>query len=155
MKQRHNEKKLNTSKRLVKRSTKRVASTTLAAATIGTAAVALTTISLEVADYCEERRSLQEDANILDGTDIAFDLEQCIEEAEQDANTIFAELQNLSNKKITDTINATADYSEDAWDYVKDATIDAVYSTGEVTADVWDTIISSMIDLPAEDEHKN
>lgn len=55
MKQRHQVKKRHLTNAFTKRSAKKITSTALAAATIGTVAVAITMVSLEVSDYCEQK----------------------------------------------------------------------------------------------------
>ena len=52
MKTRHQAKRLTATKKLAKRSSRRVASASLAAATIGTVAVAITMTGFEIHDYC-------------------------------------------------------------------------------------------------------
>ena len=78
LKSRQLRKQKRISKRFVKRSGKRVASGALAAATVGTVAVVAAMTTIEISDYCEDKRALQEEATLLYGTDIEFDLEQCL-----------------------------------------------------------------------------
>ena len=94
MKDRHKVKKDNVSKRFVKKSSKRVASTAVAASTIGTVAVVLTVASLEVSDYCDENKELAEDENILYGTENEFDYESCLKEGKDHAITIMELVKN-------------------------------------------------------------
>jgi hypothetical protein len=115
IKERHNHKKVDASKRISKRAAKKVASTAAAAATVGTVAVAATTASLEVADYCEEKASLQEDENILYGTEASFGLEQCIEEGKEDSKVIMAELKSSSIEAVSNAFNAASEYSSQFW----------------------------------------
>lgn len=142
MKQHHKNKKLKASKTFTKRTTKRVASTALAAATIGTVAVAAVTTTLEVDDYCEDKKSLQEDANILYGTDTTFDLAQCIEEGKQDSKTIMAQVKNSSIEAVSSAFQVTTDYSYEKWALVKQASIRAIQSTGDTAEGLWDTVRS-------------
>ena len=90
MKARHVRKNNRVTERFIERSNKRVASTALAAATFGTVAVAAMTAA-EVSDYCDQKKELQEEANILHGTDVEFDFQQCIQESTDDAKAIFTE----------------------------------------------------------------
>ncbi len=110
MKQRHQGKKASASKRLVKRSTQRIGSTIVAAATVGTVAVTAVMVGLEIDDYCAEKQSLHEDESILYGTDNAFNVEQCLDEGRE-------EMAHL-------------------WVDAKDAVVDGVLSTFRVQADV-------------------
>lgn len=115
MKERHNYKKTNASKRITKRAAKRVASTAVAAATVGTVAVAATMTGLEIADYCEEKQSLHEDESILYGTEAAFDLEHCLEEGKDDSKAIMAELKSSSVEAVSNAFNAASEYSSEIW----------------------------------------
>jgi len=142
MKEHHKNKRLKTTKKLTERSTKRVASTALASATIGTTAVVGTVIAFEIDAYCAEKKSLQDEANILDGTDIPFDFRQCATEAEQDTHVILTELKNSTNEKISNAINVATDYSAAKWSSVKEVTIHAMQSTGNASTMIWDKINS-------------
>lgn len=100
MKARHQRKKLKAGKRFAKRAGRRVATAAVAAATIGTVAVTVTMAGMEVNDYCEERRALQEEANLLYGTDAAFDWGRCYEEGKEDAKTILADAKDAAVGKV-------------------------------------------------------
>ncbi len=139
MKKRHDQKKLKATRKFTKRAAKRVASTALAAATVGTVAVALTMTSLEVSDYCEEKQVLQEDDNILYGTQIEFDLEECIEEGKEESKVILSQLKNSSVKAVSSAFNSTVQYSAENWAAIKKACLQALQSKGEAAADLWDT----------------
>jgi len=123
LKSRHQQKKLNVSKRLATRAPRRVASTALAAATLGTVAVALTLTSLELADYCEEKQALQDDENLLYGRSIEFDFEQCFVEAEEESKAILMELKNSSFSAVAEvfsgTLNASGVAAEAWWGEIK------------------------------------
>ncbi len=142
MTERHDQKKRKAAKKLAERSTKRVASTALAAATIGAVAVAVTMISLEVADYCEEKKEIQEDANLLNATQIEFNLEQCIEEGKEDSKAILSEMKNSSVLAISTAFSNTALYSGEKWAAVKEASVQALQSMGEASGGLWDAVKS-------------
>ncbi|MGB5198417.1 MAG: hypothetical protein WBN68_11080 [Sedimenticolaceae bacterium] len=146
MKQRHLRKKARVSKRFVKRSGKRVASAALAAATVGTVAVAVAMTSMEISDYCEEKETLQKDANLLYGTDVAFDLETCIEESQDDANAILSEATDTVMQTVEDAFDKTGEYSREAWANVKRATGDALDSTSGALSDIWESAKSWFAD---------
>jgi len=86
MKTRHKAKKVDVTKKLAKRSGRRVASTALAAATIGTTAVVVTVVGFEIHDYCEDKESLQNDYNILYGTEVEFNFDKCVDEGKMILN---------------------------------------------------------------------
>ncbi|ANG63074.1 hypothetical protein A8C75_11720 [Marinobacterium aestuarii] len=113
MKQRHQGKKVSASKRLVKRSTKRIGSTLLAAATVGTVAVTAVMVGLEVEDYCDEKQSLHEDASILYGTGSAFDSEQCFDEGREELVRLVLDAKNASVDRVLSTFRAKADDRSD------------------------------------------
>lgn len=60
MQSRHKSKSANVSKRFVKRSGKKLAITAVSAATIGIVAVIGTLTYLEISQYCDEKRVLNE-----------------------------------------------------------------------------------------------
>ena len=139
MKQRHLRKKARVSKRFAKRSGKRVASAALAAATVGTVAVAVAMTSIEISDYCEEKEALQKDADLLYGTNAAFDLETCIEESQDDAKAILREATDTVTQTVGDAFDTTGEYSREAWANVKRATGDALDSTSKALSEIWES----------------
>ena len=132
MQTRHKEKSANVSKRFIKRSGKKVAITAASAATIGTVAVIGTLTYLEISQYCDEKRILNEDANILFGTHEAFDMQACLEQGKQDSanfaneawqsvkdssSQIFDEIEKSSDELLDPSRKATAELFEsmDRW----------------------------------------
>ncbi|WP_020681283.1 hypothetical protein [Marinobacterium rhizophilum] len=109
LKHRHQKKRASVSKRLVKRSSKRIGATMLAAATVGTVAVAATVVGLEVADYCEEKQSLNETESILYGTDEVFDMEQCLGEAKQELTGLLVDARDASIEAVLNTFTIRPD----------------------------------------------
>lgn len=138
MKIRHQQRKHKISKTIARRSAKRVASTALAAATIGMVAVVVTMTTLEVADYCDEKRILREEADILYGTDTGFDLERCIEEGGEDTKAILAELKDSSTEAVSDAMNSATRYGGEKWAAIKTAGVEALDSMGEASGELWD-----------------
>lgn len=146
MKMRHKQRKLKATKRFAARSGKRVASTALAAATIGTVAVITTMTYLEVSDYCEEKQDLQEDANILYGTKVEFDFDQCVEEGKEDSKRIMSEAKQYSIETASTAFDSTVRYSAEKWAVIKDATMQTLQSTGEGASELWDSTKSWLVD---------
>ncbi len=112
MQNRHKTKNANVSKRFIKRSGKKVAITAVSAATIGTVAVIGTLTYLEVSQFCDEKRVLNEDANILFDTQESFDMEACLEQGKQDsalfANEAWESVKN-SSSEVFDSIEKSSD----------------------------------------------
>lgn len=104
MQHRHKVKNANVSKRFIKRSGKKVAVTAVSAATIGTVAVIGTLTYLEVSQYCDEKRVLNDDANILFDTQEEFDMEACLEQGKKDsaqfANEAWKNVKESSNEML-------------------------------------------------------
>lgn len=146
VKQRHAKKKTRVAKRLSKRSGKRVAATALAAATIGTVAVAVAMTSMEIADYCSEKKDLQEEANILHGTNEKFDTEQCVEESKDDAEALLTEAKAAVTSSVSDAFESTAHYSRELWASAKSATAHAYDSTSFALGKMWDRTQSWLTD---------
>jgi hypothetical protein len=111
MQNRHKVKSANVSKRFIKRSGKKVAITAVSAATIGTVAVIGTLTYLEVSQYCDEKRILNEDANILFDTQESFDMQACLEQGKQDsaffANEAWKSIKN-SGSEVLDNIEKSS-----------------------------------------------
>jgi len=131
MKTRHRAKQLNATKKLAKRSSRRVASASLAAATIGTVAVAVTMTGFEIHDYCEDKESLQTDNNILYGTTDEFNFEACIEQGKAESKRILTEVKTSASAHVSDAMNSAAQYSSEQWLALKESNAEAFESTGQ------------------------
>ena len=138
MKKRQAEKKLRESKRFAKRPLKRITTTAVAAATVGTVAVAVTMTALEAEDYCEEKRELQEDANILYGTKTKFDYEQCYEDGKKDITDWLSQVKDSTVETVSNTWRYAAHYSAEKWTATKETFLQALKSTGEASVGLWD-----------------
>ena len=150
MKKRHAHKEANVSRKLAKGSTKRVASTALAAATVGTVGVAVTMASFEVAKYCEEKEELQDDANILYGTNVAFDFDQCLEEGKEDSKQMLEDLKNSSVEAIADAFDESAKYSAETWAAIRAASVEAFQAAGAAVGELWDATRAWLAPTPPE-----
>jgi len=128
-------KKLSVTKKLAKRSTRQIASASLAAATIGTVAVAVTMASFEVYDYCEDKKDLQDDFNILYGTNDEFNFEQCIEGGKDESKRILTEVKQSASESVFEAMNSTAEYSGEKWLAIKESSTYAFESTN----DLWES----------------
>lgn len=126
MQGRHKIKSANVSKRFIKRSGKKVAVTAVSAATIGTVAVIGTLTYLEVSQYCDEKKVLNEDANILFNTDEIFDMQACLEQGKQDsaqfANEAWQNVKESSNDAIDDILNSIEKSGDELLDPSRKAT---------------------------------
>ena len=106
MKTRHNTKKKNFSKKFTKRAGAKLSSTaTSVIPIIGVVGAIVAVAGLEASYYCEDKKELQEDENLLFGTDKSFDNEQCLAEAQQD-----------SKEMITEAKEAVSESFNEAWD---------------------------------------
>ena len=146
MKARHFRKKALVSKRFIKRAGKRVASTALAAATVGTIAVAAAMTTAEASDYCNQKAELQEQGNILFGTDNEFDLEQCIQKSTDDAKAILAEAKATVTSRISSAFDTARRYSRQIWASVKAATSNAIDYTESASTNLWNSATSWFTD---------
>lgn len=112
MQSRHKIKSANVSKRFIKHSGKKVAITAVSAATIGTVAVIGTLTYLEISQYCDEKRLLNEEANILFDTQTEFDMQACLEQGKQDsahfANEAWQSVKT-SGSGVLDSIATSSD----------------------------------------------
>lgn len=138
MKERHKHRKLDLAKQFVKRSSKRVGATALAAAipnpkwAVG--AVIVVGTGLEVSQYCDQQREFQDDSNVLDGTDIDFDAKQCLEAGKEDAKAIWEEVKKSSTDGLTSAMKGSSKFSEETMDRIRKA----LTSAGGTASEVWD-----------------
>lgn len=131
MKVRHEVKKLDATKKLAKRSSRRVASASLAAATIGTLAVAATITGFEIIDYCEDKKSLHIDSTILYGTTHEFDFESCIEEGKNESKRILSDVKQSSSQVVNEAMRSANDYSQEQWHTLKEVHQDTLASANQ------------------------
>ena len=129
MKTRHHIKKQALTKKFAKRSSRRVASASLAAATIGTIAVAITMTGFEVHDYCEDKAALQDEQNILFGTTNEFDFEACINEGKIESKRILTDVKEAASEHVSKAIDSTAQYSHEKWHALKESNSNTFSST--------------------------
>jgi hypothetical protein len=124
IKDRHQAKNLNISKKFVKRSSNKIASSAVAAATIGTAGVVLTIAGLEIYDYCDDKRELLNDENILFDTNKEFNYTECLQSAKDDSAKIITLMQKSAPKTVYKAWQETKNFSQDKWSNIKTGTND-------------------------------
>lgn len=129
MKIRHQIKKQNITKKLAKRSSRRVASASLAAATIGTVAVAVTMTGFELNDYCEDKASLQVDNNILYGTTGKVDFDACIDEGQDESIRILNDVKQSAYDNVNEAMDSAVGYSGEQWRALKEFNADTLRAT--------------------------
>ena len=139
MKDRHKTKKLNASKKFVKRTSKKIASSTVAAATIGTAAVAITVAGLEVYSYCEDKNELHEDEKILFKTKTEFDFKQCLIDAKKDSNEIIVAVKKAVPEIVGSAWENTKDFSNEIWESTWKLSTDVWSSTSDTSRKLWES----------------
>ena len=113
--QRHEKKKINVSKNIVKRAGKKISVTTVAAATIGTVAVAAIITGLEIEDYCNEKKELHEEGQILFETSNEFNYKVCLEEAKADSIEIYNQLKESSFTAVSGAFKDSSEYTSHKW----------------------------------------
>ncbi|MDC9725938.1 MAG: hypothetical protein PSN44_08505 [Gammaproteobacteria bacterium] len=103
MKTRHHTKKKNFSKKFTKRAGAKLSSTaTSAIPVIGVVGAVVAVAGLEASYYCEDKRELQEDENLLFGTSESFDNDQCLEEAQHDSKQLITEAKEAASQSLND-----------------------------------------------------
>jgi hypothetical protein len=131
MQHRNKVKSANVSKRFIKRSGKKVAVTAVSAATIGTVAVIGTLTYLEISQYCEDKKALNEDANILFDTDKIFDMAACLEQGKQDSTNFANEAWRSIKEKGLDVFESIEQASDELLDPSRKATTELFESIDE------------------------
>ena len=142
MKTRQAQKKLKVTKRFAKRPAKRIASAAAAAATVGTIGVAVAVTALEANDYCEEKRELQEDSDILNGTHTEFDYTACYEEGKKDLSAVLTQVKDSTVDAVSDAWRGTTHYSAEKWTSIKESCTQALVLTGNASSRLWDAAIA-------------
>lgn len=140
MKDRHKTRKANVSRKFVRKSGRKAASTAIAASTIGTVAVVLTVASLEVVDYCDEKKELLDEENILYGTGNTFDYDACLTEGKEESRKIIESVKNDLSTTVTSAWEDTRKFSNEKWEEIKISSMDALSSTAESAGELWDSL---------------
>jgi len=103
MKSRHKAKKKNFTKKFSKRAGAKLSSTaTSAIPVIGVVGAIVAVASLEASYYCEDKKELHDDENLLYGSNESFDKDQCLAEAEQDSKAMIAETKEAVSQSFND-----------------------------------------------------
>ena len=137
MKKRHKAKKLTVSKKFIKRSSKKIASSAVTAATIGTAGIVVTVAGFEVYDYCKDKEELLEDENILFETDKEFDFNKCLSDASKDSKEIVASLKETVPEAVHKAWKDTRGFSNETWESTKRISSELWGSTSDAMGNVW------------------
>ena len=138
IKTRHTTRKLNISKRFIKRSTKKVTASAVSAASIGTAAVVITVAGLEILDYCDEKKELHDEDNILFKRDDVFDYSECLNQAQDDSTEIIASVKESVPEMVSKAWESTKNISESTWEKIQEISISAWVSTKDASSNAWD-----------------
>lgn len=106
MQKRHTVKKNNFSKKFTTRAGAKLSSTASSAIPIvGSVGAVIAIASLEAHYYCEDKKELQEDENILFDTRINFDSEDCLQEAQYDSKQVIVAATESVTQSVTNTWN--------------------------------------------------
>jgi len=127
MKKRHAIKRLNFSKRILKRSAKRMSAASIASAG-GLPAVMLVMGYFEADAYCQEQEELQADENILFSSNKEFNLKACLIAAKNDSGSLVRTAVEKSNSKVKDVWKGVERLSSNAWKAIKGSS-DGLYSS--------------------------
>lgn len=142
LKKRHHTKKAKVTKKLAKRAGKKVTSATVAAATLGPIAVATVVTGLEIKNYCDDKRDLQEEANLLFGTNIEFDYKNCADEARKDSIEIYDDLKQSSVDAVASAFKKTTDYSSTVWSTTLETSKEGLDTAKSASISLYDKTIT-------------
>jgi hypothetical protein len=140
IKTRHKAKKINVTKRFVKRSSKKIASSAVSAATIGTAGVVVAIGLLEAKDYCEDKKELHEDEKILFGIKDEFDSDKCFNAAKKDTKEIIISVKDAVPEIVDEAWEDTKDFSNETWEATKEMSADAWGASLKTLEGLWKRI---------------
>ncbi len=141
MKQRNKTRSSKVTKRFMKRTSRRLAGSAAAAATIGTAAVVTTVAILEVMDYCEEKAEMLEEENLLFGTEKTFDYEACKDEATEDVKQIAASTKDEVSASVRESWDNTGNYTREKWNEAIEASGSLFDRLKSRTSEWWGSLL--------------
>lgn len=146
MKEQLVQKKKTAPKRLTKRALRRVFTGVLAASTVGSAAVAVAITALEIEDYCEEQKEIENYLALLNGkkTHVKFDSKKCLDEGKEDAASILKEAKNSTSKAIANAMDRSSNFSSKKWKVLKKAGIQTRQDSIKEANAVWDSAKSAL-----------
>ena len=140
VKKRHKTKKSNMSKKFLKRSSRKITASAVSAASIGTAAVVITVMSLEMLDYCDDKKELQDNENILFNKTNSFNYSECMKEAQKDSSAMILSAKQAFPKMVANSWDSTKNISGSAWEATKATSVQAWLSTKTIGSDTWHSV---------------
>lgn len=137
MKDRNADKKHKSPRKFAQKAGKKLSTTAVAAATVGTVAVVGVTTFFLAEEYCDEKEELNEETNLLYGTNEAFNRKACLTAAEQDVKVVWDDVKEGATGAVKTAIDETSEYSSEKWAAVKEATAAALRKANESTGETW------------------
>ncbi len=113
-------KELNLSKLFVKRTSRKITASALSAITVGTVAVITTVGILEADDYCEEKKVLLQEENILNDTNKPFDIKTCLAMAKHDVGVISNAVKESLTGKFGQNWHNIKNASAEKWGNIRE-----------------------------------
>lgn len=104
IKKRNKAKRSKAHKRFLKRTGKKLVVGSAAALSFGTAAVVLTTIGLEVEDYCDYLEDLDNERALLNQRQSEFDMQACAETAKEDMDALAEHASSEGKQMLMDAL---------------------------------------------------
>lgn len=104
VKKRNKTKRSKAHKRFLKRTGTKLVVGSAAALSFGTAAVVLTTIGLEVEDYCDYLEDLENERALLNQLQPEFDMQACAESAKEDMDALAEHATTEGKQMLMDTL---------------------------------------------------
>lgn len=104
IKKRNKAKRSQAHKRFLTRTGKKVVVGSAAALSFGTAAVVLTTIGLEVEDYCDYLEDLDNERALLNQQQSEFDMQACAETAKEDMDALAEHASSKGKQMLMDAL---------------------------------------------------
>lgn len=111
LKEQHGIKKKAARKKYITKLGKKLGSSSIAAATIGTVAVATTTVYFASIDYCEQQEEILAFDNVVESENIVFDHDRCLDLAKADAVELISDIKPPTMNdiiEIKDKLNAVS-----------------------------------------------
>jgi hypothetical protein len=89
------------------------------------------------ASYCDEKRELQDDYDIFDGTHKRFDSAQCYQDGKKDLTALLTQVKDSTMTAVQNAWNSTSQDSTEKWAVIKDACSRVLGSTDAALAPMW------------------
>ncbi len=143
VKKQHKVKKANLSKKFVKRTSKKITATAMGFVPGAGAVMAVSAVTaLAVIEYCEDKEEINNEGNLLFGTDNSFDYTACMTEAKKDSLVMVESVKEDAPNVVSSAWELTKGISNEAWSSVVNSSSGAWAETSTQSKKIWELLIN-------------